>query len=160
MPAPKGNNYAAKWPTPKERQAACKAFCDHISHGFSIESFPDASRKTIRYYAEQYPEDFPPEKLEEAARRGLLFWEKLGQQGAQGKIDGFNSASWIFNMKNRAGWRDRTDIDARGIFGTPDDAQKMEKLKPRSTEQIALGVMAILTGEKAGDDGNGSGSSD
>ncbi|MEQ8782520.1 MAG: hypothetical protein RIE06_22875 [Roseibium album] len=152
MPAPYGNAYNKKWPTPEARQEACQAFCDHIAEGYSIESFPLADRKTIRYYAEQHPEDFPPEKLEEAARKGLFEWERIGKQGAKGEIAGFNSASWIFNMKNRAGWRDTKDIEARGIFGGPDDAKKIEALKPRTSEEIALGVMALLT--KEGSEGN------
>lgn len=147
MPAPKDNTYNKKWPTPEKRKAACKAFCDHIAEGYSIESFPLADRKTIRYYAEQHPEDFPPEMLEEAARRGLHEWESIGKRGTIGQIANFNASSWKFNMQNRAGWRDRSDIDARGIFGGPEDAQKIEKLKPRTSEEIALGVMALLTKE-------------
>jgi len=160
MAAPKGNSYAMKWPTPSARQDACERFCLHIAEGYSIESFPDADRKTIRYYAEQFPEDFPPEKLEEAARRGLLEWEEIGKKGAKGEIQGFNSASWIFNMKNRAGWRDRSEVDARGIFGGPDEAKKIEALKPRSSTEIALGVMALLTGQDTAEDGDGTGSAD
>lgn len=160
MPAPEGNTFNKKWATPEERQAACKAFCEHIAEGYSIESFPLADRKTIRYYAEQHPEDFPPEKLEEAARKGLLEWERIGKQGAKGEISGFNSSSWIFNMKNRAGWRDTKDIEARGIFGGPDDAKKIETLKPRTSEEIALGVVALLTGQGSAEDDNSAGNSD
>lgn len=49
-----------------------------------------------------------------AIKRGLLkgqdMWETMGMNGARGKIDGFNSASWIFNMKNRFSWRDKQEI--------------------------------------------------
>lgn len=160
MPAPKGNSYAMKWPTPEARQELCRAFCDHMAAGYSIESFPDADRKTIRRYAQEFPKDFPPEKLDEAARRGRLEWEKIGKDGAKGEIAGFNATAWIFNMKNRAGWKDRTEVEAWGILGGPDDAKKLEQMKPRSAEEIALGVMALLTSGDASDNGDGTGSAD
>lgn len=146
---------ALKWKTRKARQAVCEALCAHIAAGYSIDSFPGADRRTIRYYAEQFPEDFPPEKLEEAARRGLLEWEKIGKDGARGELAKFNASAWTFNMKNRAGWRDRSEVEAWGILGGPDEAQKLEKFKPRSSEEIALGVMALLTAKDTRKDGDG-----
>ncbi len=160
MPAPKGNDFAKKWKTPEERQAVCERFCLHIGKGFSMDCFPDASAKTIRHYVKAYPDDFPPEKLEEAARRGLLWWERLGRAGAAGKISHFNATAWIFNMKNRAGWRDKSDIQAD--FSPPqEEGGGTGKVKPRSTGEIALSMMALLTqaeyeGRNA-TDGNGSG---
>ena len=142
-----GDECALKWPTPAARQKACDDFCAHIATGYSIESFPGADRKTIRYYAEQFPEDFPPERLEEAARQGLLEWERIGKQGARGDLTKFNASAWTFNMKNRAGWRERSEVEAWGVFGGPDEAAKIEKFKPRSSAEIALGVMALLTHE-------------
>lgn len=136
-----------KWPTTGARRNACQSLCEHMSAGFSLESFPEADRKTIRYYAEQFPEDFPPDKLEEAARKGLLEWERIGKEGARGDLAKFNASAWSFNMKNRAGWRDRSEVETFGIFGGPDDLQKIDALKPRSSQEIALGVMALLTRE-------------
>ncbi|WP_298986402.1 hypothetical protein [uncultured Roseibium sp.] len=144
-----------KWPTAEMRRRVCEAFCGHLASGFSIESFPDADRKTIRYYAEQFPEDFPPEKLDEAARRGLLEWEKIGKEGARGDLAKFNASAWSFNMKNRAGWRDRSEVEAWGIWGGPDEAGQIDKFKPRSSEEIALGVMALLTEKDSRRDDNG-----
>jgi len=160
MAAAKGNAYAMKWPTAEDRQKLCADFCEHLAAGYSIESFPHADRKTIRRYAQEFPEDFPPEKLEEAARRGRLEWEQIGKDGAKGEIAGFNATAWIFNMKNRAGWKDRTEVEAWGILGGPDDAKKLEQMKPRSTEELALGVMALLTRGNASDNGDGSGDAD
>lgn len=110
MAAPKNNDYAMKWKTSKERQALCDAFCRHISQGLSVDSFPDASFKTIQKYIKNYPKDFPSIKIEEARRQGRLIWEKLGLGAAAGKIKNFSSASWIFNMKNRYGWKDKVEI--------------------------------------------------
>ncbi len=160
MPAPRGNSYAMKWPTSSERKKLFRSFCKHLAEGFSIDSFPLADRKTIRRYAQEFPEDFPPEKLDEAARKGLLVWERMGKRGANGELSGFNATAWIFNMKNRAGWKDRTEVEAWGILGGPDDAKKLEQMKPRSAEEIALGVMALLTSGDASDNGDGTGSAD
>lgn len=142
------NDHAVlRWPTAQARQQACASLCAHIADGFSLESYPDADRKTIRYYAEQFPEDFPAEKLEQAARRGLLEWEQIGKAGARGELAKFNASAWSLNMKNRAGWRDRSEVEAFGILGGPDEIQKIDTLKPRSSHEIALGVMALLTQE-------------
>jgi len=144
---------ARKFATRRARQKLCDNFCAHIAAGFSIESFPDADRKTIRYHAEQFPEDFPPEKLEAAARRGLLEWERIGKDGATGELAKFNASAWSFTMKNRAGWRDRTELESWTLLGGIDDA-KIETFKPRSSEEIALGVMALLTGKDRKTDGD------
>lgn len=151
---------ALLWPTPDERRRACNAFCDHVAAGFSIDSFPDADRKTLRYYAEVFPEDFPPDRLEAAARRGLLEWERIGKAGSQGDLAKFNASAWAFNMKNRAGWRDRSELETWNILGGPDDAQRLEAFKPRSAEEIALGVMALLTAKEQPVDDNGPGETD
>jgi hypothetical protein len=157
MSAEGGDECVLLWPTAAARQKACAVFCAHIAAGYSLESFPEADRKTIRYYAEQFPEDFPPEKLEEAARRGLLEWERIGKEGASGTLAKFNASAWSLNMKNRAEWRERSEVETWGILGGPDDATKIEKLKPRSSEEIALGVMALLMreGTPGNDDNTG-----
>jgi len=112
MSKPVGN--PDKWPTPEERKAACQSFCDHISQGFSMNSWPEAHDDTVRTYMEKYPEDFDKEMIERAQRESLLFWETMGIEGTRGKIPFFNAGSWIFNMKNRAGWRDKVDHDHGG----------------------------------------------
>lgn len=109
MAAPEGNNYALKWKTPEERKAACDRYCAHLAEGYSSDCFPEADLKTIKSYMERYPEDFPTEKVQEALRQSKYFWEKVGNDGARGQIEGFNAASWVFNMKNRFKWRDKPE---------------------------------------------------
>ena len=99
MTLPEGGGSALRWPTARARRKVCAEFCAHIAAGYSIDSFPDADGRTIRYYAEQFPEDFPPAKLEEAARRGLLEWERIGKGGARGELAKFNASAWTFAMK-------------------------------------------------------------
>ncbi|WP_299817528.1 hypothetical protein [uncultured Roseibium sp.] len=156
MPTPERDAPALKWPTRATRRRACEALCAHIAAGYSIDSFPGADRTAIRYYAEQFPEDFPPEKLEEAMRLGLLEWEKIGKEGAKGDLAKFNASAWTFTMKNRAGWRDRSEADTRDNPLAPGEAKRNENFKPRSSEEIALGVLALLTAKDMPTDGNGS----
>lgn len=109
MPAPKGNQYNKKWKTKAERQAAFQQVYDHLASGLSKACFPYADWDTVEAYCKEFPEDFPPQKLQEAMRLQQYEWEKLGLDGAKGKIDGFNAASWVFNMKNRFKWRDKPE---------------------------------------------------
>ena len=113
MPAPVGNTYNLKWKTAEDRQEACDAVCAHLASGLSKASFPHADWDTVERYLGEFPEDFPTEKIREAERLGRLKWEKMGMDGAGGVIQGFNAASWIFNMKNRfpTEWRDKTEQD-------------------------------------------------
>jgi len=139
---------ALLWPTPQARRRACDDFCNHIAAGYSIDSFPAADRKTLRYYAEQFPEDFPVARLEEAARRGLLEWERIGKDGIRGDLPKFNASAWSLTMKNRAGWRDRSEVEAWSVLAGPGDAAELEALKPRSPQAIALAVMALFSSEE------------
>lgn len=54
-------------------------------------------------------EDEPLFQRAEKRRKALcrVWWEKRGREMAGG-ADG-NATVWIFNMKNRFGWRDKTD---------------------------------------------------
>lgn len=52
-----------------------------------------------------------------AKEASIVWWEDLGQGLASGKVDG-NATSWIFNMKNRAGWRDQVQVDNTSSDGT------------------------------------------
>ncbi len=107
-----------------------------------MDCFPEASARTIRHYAKAYPEDFPAENLEAAAREGLLVWEQLGLQGAKGEIAKFSATAWMFNMKNRAGWRDRQETRAEPVIA--DQTPAKQTVKPRPTGEIALSMMALM----------------
>lgn len=50
------------------------------------------------------------EALKEGEMLSQLWWETEGLKAMQGGTPGFNAAVWIFNMKNRFGWRDKQEI--------------------------------------------------
>lgn len=56
-------------------------------------------------------------RFNEAYQRGLelseAWWEKLGRAGSLG-TQKINAVTWIFNMKNRFKWSDRTQIESEG----------------------------------------------
>lgn len=104
MPALKGNDYNLKFRTKSARRDLCKKICAHLENGFNQKSFPYASWKTVKRYIENYPEDFPPDRIARAERIGRFKWEKIGHDLVSGKIRG-NSTIWAFNMMNKYGWK-------------------------------------------------------
>lgn len=90
----------------------CEMLVEHMKKGFSFESFAavvDCTRSTIYKWVETHPE------FSDAQSKGkmhsAMFWENMGINGAMGALDGFNASAWIFNMKNRHNWRDKTETE-------------------------------------------------
>ena len=109
--APEGNNNAEKLPTPALRQAAFAAYCQHIASGFSDKAFhTPCTARTIDNMLKKYPDEFDLDALTAARAQGCHLWEQMGMAGAAGKLKNFNPSAWIFNMKNRLGWKDRQEI--------------------------------------------------
>jgi len=46
------------------------------------------------------------------------WWTRLGREGAKAAT-GINPTVWIFNMKNRFGWRDKRETEVSGKDGAP-----------------------------------------
>lgn len=100
---------------PKYRAEYCDALVQHMTQGLSFESFAatiDVTRRILYAWAHKYPEFLPAKEL--GFEKGLLFWEKLGIAGAAGKVPHFNTGSYCFNMRNRFGWSNTTDITFTG----------------------------------------------
>lgn len=47
-----------------------------------------------------------------------VWWERHGRKMTTGQADG-NATVWIFNMKNRFGWADKTNTEITGANGDP-----------------------------------------
>lgn len=85
----------------------CAQLIAHMSSGLSFETFAaviKVNQDTIHEWAKVHPEFSEAKK--EAWSQNMLFWERVGMTGMAGKIQGFNAAVYIFNMKNRFKWRD------------------------------------------------------
>ena len=67
---------------------------------------------TLYEWGKVHPEFSEALKLGEQA--SVSHWEELGHKGVTGQIEGFNASAWIFNMKNRAHWRDKTEVTGEG----------------------------------------------
>ncbi len=92
----------------------CQMLVTHMGQGFSFESFAadvDTTRSTLYYWEKNFPE------FSDAKKRGrekcLKALEAAGLGLTFGQIKG-NSTSWIFQMKNIAGWKDTHVIEFDG----------------------------------------------
>lgn len=96
-----------------------KEFCDvaeeFLSQGLSQAALAGelgVDEDTIKNWMDRHPAFFGA--IKKGRAKGLKKWELLGLHGAEGKVDGFNAASWVFNMKNRFGWRDKQELMGEG----------------------------------------------
>jgi len=99
----------------KYKKEYCKLLEKHLTDGLSFESFGGVvfvNRDTLYEWCKRHKEFSDTKSRFINASR--LWWERLGQHGAAGKLPGFNAASWIFNMKNRFGWTDRQEVTHEG----------------------------------------------
>lgn len=71
----------------------------------------DISRDTFYRWQDIHPEF--SDAVKEFRRRSQSWWERKGREATFGEIPGFNSTSFIFNMKNRFpdDWRDKQEVD-------------------------------------------------
>lgn len=93
----------------------CLELIKHMADGFSFEAFgaiAHCCKDTLYEWLKKHPEFADAKRLAESY--GRYFWEKAGQDGMT-CTDGerFNATVWVFNMKNRFGWRDSKDVDIK-----------------------------------------------
>lgn len=93
----------------------CEALVDHMRGGKSFRSFAaklDKHWDTLYDWVKSHPE------FSDAKKRGdavcLDFWEEAAIESMHDP-KGLNTALWIFNMKNRFGWRDVQEIEERSF---------------------------------------------
>lgn len=79
-----------------------------MEKGYSFQSFAADLRvnvDTLYNWEKLFPQFSDAKKIGQAL--SMKFWEGLGIAGTVGKVKNFNVTAWIFNMKNRHGWRDK-----------------------------------------------------
>jgi hypothetical protein len=90
------------------RQEYCKQLIDYMAQGFSFEGFGahiGVGRSTLYNWVDQHPSFMASRNSGREA--SYCYWEKLGIDGCQGKIPGFNGRIWILMMRNMHGWSNK-----------------------------------------------------
>lgn len=102
----------------------CVGLVQHMSEGFTFDCYtePLVSRDTLYQWAEKHKEFSDAKRLGETLC--FKFWQDLGIKGTKGEYFQFNSAAWIFNMKNRFKWRDKQPDEVSPIMQVNPDNQK------------------------------------
>ena len=94
----------------KYKRKFCQIAYDLLSKGYSKEALAGhlGISKQCLYEWVQIHIDFG-DAVERGVSASQYFWEELGMRGTQGQVKGFNPTAWMFNMKNRFGWAEKTD---------------------------------------------------
>jgi len=82
----------------------------HMQKGFSFITFAaviDVNPDTLHEWVKRHKEFSDTKRF--AFVKCQLQWEQVGLAGMNGKISGFQTGMWIFNMKNRFRWKDQPD---------------------------------------------------
>lgn len=132
-----------KWGQPtKYKPEYCDMLIAHMKSGLSFESFSaeiGVHRETLYEWVHAQPAFSDAKKV--AYDLNLGFWEKQGVQGLWGdKTLTFNSAVWIFNMKNRHKWRDRQEIEAT-MHVEQIEREKVKKLSMSELTELVKNTM-------------------
>lgn len=93
----------------KYKPEYCEQLIEHMSEGYSYESFAGVigvAKDTI-YQWEKHQEFSDSKKI--AFAKCNVFWERVAMDGMHDR--NFSAPVWIFNMKNRFGWKDKKEID-------------------------------------------------
>ena len=145
----------------------------HMTDGFSFESFAakiNKNRDSLYEWAKRHPEFSDAKK--KGTDQSLLWWEDMGRRGMTGQLarlkktiehkDGkiekeydravFGQSTWIFNMKNRHNWRDKTEIS--GPDGGPLElttSQREEMISNPETIKLAEALTKIMNDARSDD---------
>ena len=111
---------------------------------------------TLYDWAEKHAEF--SEALKKAVQLSKVWWENFGQVSALGMVDGFNSTTWIFNMKNRfpETYRDVKVTELNNIGAPLIDARSItinaRELDPEYRQSLKLALLAAKRAVEGGDD--------
>ena len=111
---------------------------------------------TLYDWAEKHAEF--SEALKKALQLSKVWWENFGQVSALGMVDGFNSTTWIFNMKNRfpETYRDVKITELNNTGAPLIDARSItinaRELDPEYRQSLKLALLAAKRAVEGGDD--------
>lgn len=123
------------------REEFCQMLIEHMEQGFSFESFAGVAGTTIetlREWSNPNKDNHQPNFVLAKALgfpKCQYFWEDVGIKGTKGHYKNFSAPAYIFNMKNRFKWTDRTDLAVQ-IDDKISDQQKHEQLKAIDRKQL------------------------
>ena len=98
------------------------------------------------------------EAIKEATQLSKVWWENFGQVSALGMVDGFNSTTWIFNMKNRfpETYRDVKITELNNTGAPLIDARSItinaRELDPEYRQSLKLALLAAKRAVEGDDD--------
>ena len=104
----------------KYKKEMCDKVVPFMAQGYSQKALAghlEISEDTLYAWIKEHPEF--SESVKDGSTQSAIWWEKVGMTGMVGKIAGFNATTWIFNMKNRHGWTDKTDVNHGGQSDNP-----------------------------------------
>jgi len=129
----------------------CEQLIEHMARGLSFEAFAGrigVSRRVL-FDWEKSHEEFLHAK-EVGLEKARLFWERVGIKYVVSKSDSdgeaktsssrsLNASVWIFNMKNRFGWRDKqpgeVDVVVNNNISQKSDAEIDARIKELMAKQ-------------------------
>ena len=95
----------------KYKPEYCSMLIEHMSEGYSFESFGgtiDVSERILYEWEKKYPEFLHSKNI--GVQKSMMWWEKIGRKGMMNEIPFFNDRIWRLNMINRfrSKWSDGT----------------------------------------------------
>lgn len=127
----------------KYKPEYCDLLLEHMEGGLSFESFAGKVRvhkETLYEWCKANP-DFKQAK-EVGTELSRLWWETLGRDNAVNVSErdsegnsssrSMNAPTWIFNMKNRFGWRDKQPDENDSVNINLTLAERMAKARSRA----------------------------
>lgn len=134
---------------PKYKKAFCEMLINHMAKGFSYESFAGkigTHRSLLYQWEKKHPEFLDAKK--KAFDQCLVFWEEMGHAGTVGKLKGFQTAMWIFQMKNRFRWADRHEQHVEVAQKFKEDVKVINKMSAEELASLAENAAKYLKSEK------------
>ena len=98
----------------KYKPEYCEMLLDHCAKGLSFAAFAGligVNIDTISEWAKVHDEFSVAKK--DGLAKSRLFWEEMGIDAANGKIEHFKAVPWVMTMKNCHGYRDKTEVVTR-----------------------------------------------